>query len=90
MSYLLLFVLAFLFECAYTLWSVSVSRNQILTASLANGLIPFLQLLSVVFLVEAETWGQRLAVCTATAVGYMAGTATIMWWKRDAAIGSTR
>jgi hypothetical protein len=87
MRYLLLFALALAFECCYTLWSLSVSRNRILTASLANCLIPFLQLLSVVFLVEATTWGERLAVCGATGLGYAAGTALVMlvFRRREAA-----
>ena len=78
MDYLLLFVVALAFEFAYTSWAVSVARGNILAASLANGLIPFLQLLSVVFLVQAETWPQRLGVCAATAAGYMVGTAIVM------------
>ena len=78
MDYLLLFLFAFVFEVAYTSYSISVSRNRIVTATLANGLIPFLQLLAFGLLIDAQTWPQRILICGATAVGYMAGTATTM------------
>lgn len=82
MHYLALFLMALAFEVAYTTWSLSVSKGQILTASLANGFLPFLQLLPVIFLVEAETWSQRILVCIATSLGYMAGTAIVMLWTK--------
>jgi hypothetical protein len=82
MHYLVLFLLALAFEAAYTTYSLSVARGQILTASLANGLLPYLQLLPVVFLFEAETWPQRILVCIATSAGYMTGTAVVMLWAK--------
>ena len=78
MQYVALFFMALLFECAYTFWNISVARGNILSASIANGLIPFLQLLSVVFLIEATTWPERFLVCGATAAGYAVGTAAVL------------
>ena len=78
MQYVALFFMALLFECAYSYYCISVSKGNILSATVANGLIPFLQLLSVVFLIEAKTWPERFLVCGVTAAGYAVGTAAVL------------
>lgn len=81
-QYLVVAFTAFLYEGAYTLWSWSVAHNQALLSVVCTFFLPFIQLLSVVFIIEAKSWRERLLVAWWTAVGYAAGTALILYWRQ--------
>lgn len=63
-------------------WHVLALQERHVVAALAiDAVYPFLGLLSLVWIVEAETWRERWEITGATAAGLVAGTAAVfVWW----------
>jgi hypothetical protein len=59
-------------------WDVLALQNRLLLASLAlDALWPWVGLLGFVWLVDAETWRERLSIAAATSAGLLVGKALV-------------
>ena len=77
--HLLVLALAVLADFVATVHFLALARTWIALVILSGFLLPFVNLLGNVVLIEAKTWPSRLAITTHTALGICVGTtATIM------------
>lgn len=79
MTFILLVALALSFELLFTLWGWAISNNYKKLAIIATALMPLVNLISLIMLIDATSVEDRVAVCIADSVGSALGAATILY-----------
>ncbi len=78
-TFILLVLLALVFELLFTLWGWALSHNRRGLAILATSLMPLANLAGIIFLIEATTTWARAGVCIADSIGSALGAATVLY-----------
>jgi hypothetical protein len=73
-------VLAFILEVAHDSHTLALVSFDKLTGAIIAASCPFVGFLDAHWFIEAKTVRARLALATATAIGYAAGTVCVMRW----------
>jgi hypothetical protein len=81
-TYGLVFATSATADVVYDVYVLALAHD-LLPVALATGfVIPYCNLFGWVYLIDAKTRGERVAVTTATAMGVVVGTALAMTWFR--------
>lgn len=81
-TYLLLYVLAFLWDGVYTIYCRAIAKDSRLLAISTSALMPLIGLVELVCLIEAPGILERVMVGVVTAAGCATATALVMYWPR--------